>query len=153
MQFLELRIPPVAQVIIFAIAMWVLSTAFPGFYLAIPGAQVAVLFFLVAGSAVALLGVREFSKAGTTVDPRFPEKANNLVLGGIYRYTRNPMYLGLFLLLLGWACYLRHGLPFLVLPLFVAYMNRFQIKPEERHMIQRFGDDFSAYAARVRRWI
>jgi len=119
----------------------------------IPAADGLAASLVLAGFVVAILGVREFRKAGTTVDPRFPEKAESLVTDGIFRYSRNPMYLGLLCVLLGWAVYLANWPAFLFLPVFVAYMNRFQIRPEERHMLRKFGDAFSDYASRVRRWL
>ncbi|MGO2387344.1 MAG: methyltransferase family protein, partial [Psychrobacter sp.] len=98
-------------------------------------------------------GVAQFKKAQTTVNPHTPEKSTNLVTSGIYRYTRNPMYLGLVLVLLGWAFYLSHLLPFMLVPVFMIYMTRFQIQPEEKMMAQKFGREYQVYLSRVRRWI
>lgn len=105
------------------------------------------------GVCVALLGVASFRRARTTVNPLKPEKASALVMSGIYRYTRNPMYLGLLLALLGWAFFLSNALAFLSLPAFILYMNRFQIAPEERVLAARFGQEFAAYLSKVRRWL
>lgn len=82
-----------------------------------------------------------------------PGKASALVTGSVYRLSRNPMYVGLALLLAAWAVYLSMLWPFLGPVLFVLYMNRFQIGPEERVMRGKFGEDYAAYAARVRRWL
>ncbi len=153
MQFLELRIPPIAQVLILATAMLALATAFPEMDVSIPGSLILAAGLLGTGSIIALLGVLEFLKARTTTDPRYPHQTESMVVCGVYRFSRNPMYLGFLLMLSGWACYLTNYLPFLLLPLFVVYMNRFQIQPEERHLQQNFGAEFHAYAARVRRWI
>jgi protein-S-isoprenylcysteine O-methyltransferase Ste14 len=76
-----------------------------------------------------------------------------MVTSGVYRHTRNPMYLGMLCLLGAWAAWLGNAAALLGLPAFVAYMNRFQIAPEERALAQRFGAAFDAYAARVRRWL
>lgn len=133
--------------------MWMLAIALPNLQAPIPARLAFATVFIAIGLAVALLGVLEFRKAKTTVDPRFPNKTTRLVVGGVFRISRNPMYLGFFLVLFGWAYYLMNYLAFLLLPLFVLYMNRFQIQPEERHMAEKFGDEFNAYAARVRRWI
>ncbi len=108
---------------------------------------------LVAGISLALLGVLEFRKSSTTVDPRFPDKSSQLVTTGVYRISRNPMYLGFLVILLGWSLYLVNYIALLLLPAFVAYMTHFQIKPEERVMAQKFSGQFSGYTARVRRWI
>jgi protein-S-isoprenylcysteine O-methyltransferase Ste14 len=72
---------------------------------------------------------------------------------GVYRWTRNPMYLGMAVLLLAWGLWLANGAALAVISLFVAYLNRFQIAPEERALQARFGDEFTAYRARVRRWL
>lgn len=153
MLVLELRILPVMQVIIVAAGMWAFSLVFPALNAPVSSAIGLVASFIAVGVIVALLGVLEFRRANTTADPRFPDKSSRLVVSGVYRISRNPMYLGFLLVLFGWALYLMNYLAFLLLPLFVAYMNRFQIQPEERYMNQKFGDEFEAYAARVRRWI
>ncbi|MEO1082491.1 MAG: isoprenylcysteine carboxylmethyltransferase family protein [Pseudomonadota bacterium] len=105
------------------------------------------------GIVLAVLGVREFRRAMTTVDPRFPAKASALVSGGVYRYSRNPMYLGMLLCLTALFVHLRSLPAGLLLPCFVLYMNHYQIAPEERAMRERFGEVYAEYRARVRRWI
>jgi protein-S-isoprenylcysteine O-methyltransferase Ste14 len=82
-----------------------------------------------------------------------PESSSSLVVSGIYKLTRNPMYLGLLLVLLGWAIYLTNVLVFLLLPAFILYINRFQIAPEERALTALFGQEFAAYKSRTRRWL
>jgi len=74
-------------------------------------------------------------------------------VSGVYRLTRNPMYLGFLLVLLGWAIFLSNALAFLLLPAFIFYMNRFQIEPEEKALTSLFGQQFVAYTSRVRRWL
>jgi len=110
-------------------------------------------FLAAAGLAIGLSGVAVFRRAGTTVDPMKPGSASSLVRSGIYRLTRNPMYVGLLLVLLGWAVVLTSPAALVVASSFVLYMNRFQIVPEERALRSRFGAEFEAYRARVRRWI
>jgi protein-S-isoprenylcysteine O-methyltransferase Ste14 len=75
------------------------------------------------------------------------------VTGGVFRWSRNPMYLGMLVALAGWAAYLANATAFLLLPAFVAYLNRFQIRPEEQALLARFGPPYSEYMATVRRWI
>jgi protein-S-isoprenylcysteine O-methyltransferase Ste14 len=133
--------------------MWGAAAAAPALDFAVPGASGLALAFAAGGIAIAILGVAEFRRAATTVDPRVPERSASLVVGGVYRYSRNPMYLGMLLVLLGWACYLGSALALAFLPVFVSYMNRFQIAPEERHMRAKFGHSYAQYTARVRRWI
>lgn len=153
MQTLELKIPPVVLVVLFALAMWLLAQWFPP--LALPQSWRLVLAgaFVVAGVAIALSGVLAFRKANTTVDPRVPQQSSSLVVRGIYRYSRNPMYVGFLLLLTALTCYLMSAAALALLPLFVWYMNRFQIAPEERHLLQKFGADYQAYCDKVRRWL
>jgi protein-S-isoprenylcysteine O-methyltransferase Ste14 len=151
MKLLELRVPPPLQAAVVGGLMWSVSTAVTVWALAIPHSVSWVLFVL--GSVVSFLGVIEFKKAQTTISPLAPHESTSLVMSGIYRLSRNPMYVGLCLVLLGWACWLENGLSFLMLPLFVVYINRFQIVPEERHLQEKFGDEFADYAAKVRRWI
>ncbi|RUO24533.1 isoprenylcysteine carboxylmethyltransferase family protein [Aliidiomarina minuta] len=133
--------------------MWILALLFPQLNVPFTGSVGVATVIASIGIAVAVLGVLEFRKADTTVDPRFPDRSSQLVASGVYRLSRNPMYLGFLLILFGWAWYLMSLLAFLWLPLFVVYMNRFQIQPEERYMVHKFGEEFHAYTARVRRWI
>jgi protein-S-isoprenylcysteine O-methyltransferase Ste14 len=106
-----------------------------------------------AGIGFDLAGLLAFRKARTTVNPLRPSKASAMVTGGVYRFTRNPMYVGLLLLLLAWALHLSAWWPFAGLPLFVLYIGRFQIAPEERALRILFGTRYDDYAARVRRWL
>lgn len=157
MQALELKIPPLLLMLLFALAMWLLVplTAPLSTKLALPALYTTVLALCLAvtGVAVALAGVLEFRRAKTTVDPRVPQQSSSLVLVGIYRYSRNPMYLGFLLLLAAFACYLQSLMALAFLPLFVLYLNQFQIKPEERFLLQKFGQDFQVYMKQVRRWL
>lgn len=153
MSALELKVPPVVQVALLALAMLGLARAFPQWQLPFPGARWLGLAAGTAGAVLALSGVRAFRRAGTTVDPRAPGAAASLVVGGVYRVSRNPMYLGFAMLLAGWALWLAHPLAWLLLPVFVVYMNRYQIAPEERVLRRRFGRAWEDWAARVRRWI
>lgn len=100
-----------------------------------------------------LLGLIAFHRSRTTINPLRPERTSALVTQGIYRITRNPMYVGMALLLLAWAVYLSALLPFAGVPLFMSYITRFQIRPEERMIEKLFGAEFLGYAARVRRWL
>jgi len=154
MASLELRIPPVALVLAFAAAMAAVASVVPA-PLPIPspagGAVAAGL--VVAGGLVAAAGVIAFRRNRTTVNPFTPEASSSLVATGIYRFSRNPMYLGFLLALLGWGAFLANWAAALLLPAFVVYMNRFQIGPEERALARRFGRHFTDYSAAVRRWV
>ncbi|MCC5452384.1 isoprenylcysteine carboxylmethyltransferase family protein [Rheinheimera sp. UJ51] len=153
MQTLELKIPPLLLVVLFALAMWLLTQYLPSVALALSWRFFLAGILAIVGMAVALAGVLAFRRANTTVDPRVPQQSSSLVIRGIYRYSRNPMYLGFLLLLMAWGCYLQSALALLLLPVFVLYMNRFQIMPEERHLQQKFGADYQAYLTQVRRWL
>jgi protein-S-isoprenylcysteine O-methyltransferase Ste14 len=150
---LELKIPPVAVALITAAGMWLAARAVPGIDVSFPGREVVSGLVAASGGIIAVAGVVAFGRAGTTVNPMKPGSSSALVQSGIYSVTRNPMYLGLLLVLLGWAIYLAHVLTLLFLPGFVWYMNRYQIEPEERALTSLFGPEFTAYAARVRRWL
>lgn len=150
---LELRVPPVVLVIVTAAMMWVAASAAPGLSLPVPYRNVIGIGLAVAGVVVSILGVAAFKRAKTTVNPMNPRSSSSLVVFGIYRQTRNPMYLGFALVLLGWAAFLSNALALALLPAFVLYMNRFQIEPEERALESRFGPEFVDYQRQVRRWI
>lgn len=153
MKSLELKIPPLALVLVAAAAMWFAAAEVPALTWDLPFKRVLASIFALTGIAVAITGVMSFRRAGTTVNPTRPQSTSSLVNSGIYRYSRNPMYLGFLLALLGWAAFLANLLALAPVAAFVAYMDRFQILPEERALTARFGDEFIAYTRKVRRWI
>jgi protein-S-isoprenylcysteine O-methyltransferase Ste14 len=153
MRSLELRVPPVAVGLLAGALMWLVSWWMPSAAFALPGRTLVAALLALVGALVSTLGVLSFRRAGTTVNPMKPESSSSLVISGVYRVTRNPMYLGFSSILLGWGVYLSNGLACLVLPVFVLYMTRFQIEPEERVLESRFGREFADYKGRVRRWI
>ena len=146
-------VPPVAQVIITAAAMYGVSKMVPALTFSLNGSTALAVGLGVIGMSLGVMGVTQFRKAQTTPNPQALEKVSSLVTSGIYRYSRNPMYLGLVLILLGWAFYLSHFLAFVLLPVFILYMTRFQIQPEEQMMARKFGKTYQAYLNKVRRWI
>jgi len=154
---LELKIPPVIFTLLLAGLMWLAARLLPEF-LPVPGPTTgwrlaAALALCFAGLVIGIAGVMAFRRSRTTVNPLQPEKASALVAEGIFRRTRNPMYLGLLLALLGWAVYLGNLLSLLLALAFVPWMNRFQIGPEERSLEHAFGAEFTNYRRRVRRWL
>jgi protein-S-isoprenylcysteine O-methyltransferase Ste14 len=153
MNALELTIPPPLVALSLAILMW-LTPALAG-SLAIPlGFRRGVaLALLCLGLSVAVSGIVAFRRARTTVNPIKASSASALVSSGVYRFTRNPMYLGLLLALFAWAILLSNPLALLLLPVYVLYINRFQILPEERVLASLFGTGYSAYKKSVRRWL
>ncbi len=152
MRWLELKIPPLALLLLTMALMFGSARLFPSdtlLSLRWPFLYAGVVF----GGIVALLGVRAFRRAQTTVLPYCPEQSSTLVTGGIYRYTRNPMYLGLVIFLLGFAGFLGTIAGLLWIVVFTVYLTQFQIKPEERVLAKKFAGEFSDYQRRVRRWI
>lgn len=153
MKFLELRIPPPLVGLLTGVAMWPLAAQSWLDGLSGSARLVAVIALVLLGAVISLAGVVSFRRARTTVNPLKPEKTSALVCSGIYRITRNPMYLGFLLVLTGWTVLLASGYAALGPVLFVAYITRFQILPEERVLTRLFGDEFTAYRSRVRRWL
>ena len=153
MRWLELKVPPVLLFALVAGAMYGLARGLPMWTLPLPGRAAVAVALAAIGVAIGLAGVAEFRRSRTTVHPQHPEKASAVVTRGIYCWTRNPMYLGLLLALAGWAIFLANLAALAGLPAFVAWMNRFQIQPEERILAAKFGAPFTAYMAAVRRWL
>jgi protein-S-isoprenylcysteine O-methyltransferase Ste14 len=151
--WLELKVPPVPLAAAFAAAMFGLSVLWPVATFALPGRTGIALALAVVGLAIALSGVAAFRAHRTTVNPLTPSASSVVVSSGVYRFSRNPMYLGLLLALAGWAVYLSNAVAALLVPAFVVYMNRFQIEPEERALLAKFGPPFAQYMAAVRRWV
>lgn len=147
------RIPPLLLTGIMAILMWLLSAVTPG--VTMPGAVrlIGASIPLAAATVFILGGVMAFRLARTTVDPRTPEKASALVTTGVYRYTRNPMYVAFALFLLAWAIYLASAWSLVGVAGYVLFIDRLQIPSEERALESLFGDDFRRYREQVRRWL
>lgn len=153
MQALELRIPPPVVALLLAIAMWGISRFFTPAVVPWPARVLIAAVIALPGLGIAASGAVAFRRAKTTVNPMKPEATSSLVTSGIYRFTRNPMYVGLLCLLTAWAVLLGAPLAFVGPVIFVPYINRFQIVPEERALAALFGTDYAAYKARVRRWL
>ena len=153
MPVLDLKVPPAAVVVVMATLMWLASSALPVLGFVFPAQRLCAVILAVAGAVIIALGIASFKRARTTINPTKPGSSSSLVVSGLYAVTRNPMYLGLLLVIAGWAAFLSNVLAFLFLPAFVFYMNRFQIEPEERALTARFGEEFVAYKSRARRWL
>ena len=150
---LELKVPPPIVALLVAFAMWCVSR-YAGAQAAPELVRVPLAIVLaVVGLAFDVSGFVAFRRARTTINPMKPRSASAMVDSGIYRVTRNPMYVGLFFMLLGWAMFLGS---WWVLPgpfAFAAYIRRFQIAPEEDALASLFGADYRSYKSRVRRWL
>lgn len=152
MSSLELKVPPPVVGLAAMAAMYGISRIDPSIPAGADHAFAATIIAL-GGLGVDIAGILAFRRAKTTVNPLKPDNTTSLVVTGVYRITRNPMYSGLLLLLVAWAVYLASPWS-LVGPLaFVLFINRFQITPEERILEQRFGDDFLRYKKKVKRWL
>lgn len=104
-------------------------------------------------AVVAVAAVTSMLLARTTMNPLDPTKARNLVTGGVFRLSRNPMYLSLLLLLVAYAVRLDSPAVWLGPLVFIAYVTRFQIHPEERALTAKFGETYLRYRMRTRRWL
>jgi len=153
MKYFELKIPPVIIFLAcFFIMLWIHSLK-TIFIIVLPMPIVVFgLCFAVAGY-FGLGGIIEFRKAKTSVHPVEINKATVVVATGVYRLTRNPMYFGLLLLLFGFGYWQQDLLSLMICFCFIFYMNQFQIIPEEKHLTLKFGNDYTEYKKRVRRWI
>jgi protein-S-isoprenylcysteine O-methyltransferase Ste14 len=106
---------------------------------------------LVAGLALDIWAIATFRRAGTTPHPAGPTTA--LAVGGPYRFTRNPMYLGLVFLLAALALLANSLWPLILLPVVIVNVRRAVIDREERYLTAKFGEEYLRYKARVRRWL
>ena len=150
---LELRIPPALVWLLAATAIYACARGFPSTRIHFPARHAVAGACAAAGIALALAGIREFRRAQTTVNPLEPGRASSIVSSGVYRYTRNPMYLGMALGLVGLAVWPGTWAGLLVVPAFMGYLTVFQIMPEERALLVRFGSAYADYCAQVRRWL
>jgi len=150
---LALMVPPPVVAAVIAGTMWLGRSAAPELGLPaaaqVPGAIALALI----GLGFDLSGLVSFWRARTTINPMKPDASSSLVRSGVYTITRNPMYVGMLLMLCAWAVYLGSAWALLGPAAFVAYMNRFQIAPEERALEALFGASYIDYKARVRRWL
>jgi protein-S-isoprenylcysteine O-methyltransferase Ste14 len=150
---LELRIPPLALAAAFACAIALASAYAPLLRLPIRAHRFAAVSLAISGLAIAVAGVLQFRRARTTVNPTSPERTSVVVTTGLYRWSRNPMYLGMALILVAWAVFLASPWAFVGPAFWVFYMGRFQIKPEERILAGLFGEEYARYLSIVRRWL
>ncbi|GJL96890.1 MAG: membrane protein [Hyphobacterium sp.] len=150
---MKFRIPPLAYLLLFGTIAVVVDVYSPFDILMGEGRLMFSGLFVIAGMVVMLLGVREFRRHQTTVNPLSPEKANALVQSGIFRITRNPMYLGMLAVLAGVVISTQDAMAVLALVGFVVTLNRFQIRAEERALEQLFGEAYIGYCEQTRRWI
>jgi len=147
---LDLRIPPPVVAGAAAAAQWFLTRNNPRHT---PVGRAAAAGLAAVGATIGARGLLHFDDAGTTFHPHHPEETTTLVTHGVYSRTRNPMYVGMALGLLGLAAHHGRAVALLPIPAYLAYLQRFQIRPEERALAARFGAEYAEYSRRVRRWV
>lgn len=153
MQSLEAKIPPPLIAVLVAAAMWGISLSLPTLNLLTAARLSTAAALALVGGSFGVAGILSFRRARTTVNPMKPEATSALVSSGIYRVTRNPMYVGLLIDLVAWAVFLSSAWALLGPVFFLSYISRFQIAPEERALDALFGVEYSDYKSKVRRWL
>lgn len=151
---MKAKIPPDIVFLSCGILMWLTTKYIPGFQLNIPYRVVLVVIVFLLGLSVIYSAKKVLKKERTTEQPSrdalYQVKA--LVTKGVYRHSRNPIYLGMAVLLFGWALILTNWLSILGVFAFVWFITLFQVLPEENALEQIFGDEYRQYKHRVRRW-
>lgn len=153
MKLIENKIPPPVVMLLCAVCMIGTSQVTVSYEINYQLKISILSFLIISGILFCIAGVVCFKLAKTTTNPLKPEAASSLVVSGIYKYTRNPMYLGFALFLLAWSVYLASILSIVGVVAFIYYMNQFQIKPEEAALNKVFGYEFERYQLKVRRWL
>ena len=150
---LDHRIPPPVVFLASAALAWLLRWLTPAWSFALPARAPLAIGWAVVGVVLGFLGMLVFRHAGTTIDPHAPNHTRALVQSGPYRISRNPMYLGLACVLIALCIHLANPLTFVAVAAFIAYLTRFQIQPEERVLLEKFGEPYARYLRTVRRWL
>lgn len=153
MSSLDHKIPPPVIAIVCAGLAWTLAHYTPAFAYALPGRLIIVGALVLAGIALDISGILAFRKVKTTVNPLAPAKSTSIVQNGPYRFTRNPMYVGMATFLLAYCVYLKSPAAMIAVVVFVAYITRFQIIPEEKFLLEKFGEHYARFTKSVRRWL
>lgn len=153
MALLDHKIPPPIIGGLIALAMWLSAAAGPHLMMSEGFRYTVTISVVLIGLAFELTAVLAFRAHRTTVNPMSPERTCSVVTTGVYRISRNPMYVGMSCMLLGLAVYLTSLLSALGPVTFMCYITHFQIKPEERVLTRLFGDDYLQYFEKVRRWL
>lgn len=153
MSRLDHKIPPPVIALLCAGSAWLLARATPGLTQDWPLRLWVTAGLVGIGLLLDMWGLLAFRRAGTTLNPLAPERSSAVVQAGPYRFTRNPMYLGMACVLLGACAWLANPFTLLAVVAFVAYITRFQILPEERVLLGKFGAPYADYLRAVRRWL
>jgi len=151
--WLQLKIPPPVVGLIAGLSVFVIDHLASSIELDFGVLKIIAWLFIGTGIVIEAWSIWLFFRARTTVNPLKPQNSKTLVTTGMYQFTRNPMYLGMLLLLIGWTFWIGNPLGFTMLFGFVWYLTRFQIKPEEQVLTDLFGEQFIEYKRQVRRWL
>lgn len=146
-------IPPPLVVAVLAFLMWAVDRRLEYGGFESPLLPVIAVLFLVVGLTLMVAAAAAIVAAGTTINPLRPSRTSSLVTSSVFRLSRNPIYLGDLLILLALAVWLGHLFNIVLVGVFVWYINRYQIAPEERALTTLFGASYIDYCARVRRWL
>ncbi len=144
---------PIVLVLLLVLCMVLVDLAGIGYRVEFRLRLAVSVFFATLGLLVIVAGWYVFRKRRTTVNPVYPERATRLVTSGVYRYSRNPMYLGFLLWLVAAVMFTGNLVNAVFLPVYLYWASRLYIEPEERALAKLFGDEFLAYKSRVRRWL
>lgn len=154
MKALKWKVPPLFAFILFAFFMYVGASIDNNWWLLhIPMKLVWVCLLMIVAGVLGITAVLEFSRHQTTLNPINVSKASQLVTTGVFAISRNPIYLGLSLLLLAWGVWLEDGISLCIALGFIPYINRFHIIVEEQALAEKFACQYLDYKAKVRRWI
>ena len=145
------RFPPPLIYVLGLLAGWLLERKHPLVPLPRNFAIAAGIVLLIAGLALARSGARAIWKANSSIIPMRPTTA--IVSDGVYRFTRNPMYVSMVVIYVGIALLIRAPWAIVLLPAVVIAVDRLVIAKEESYLRGKFGDYYMNYCSRVRRWI
>ena len=145
------KIPPPIITLICGLGIYFSRPLFPKYnYIS---TDIIAASFLLLGIITLITAVLSFRIQSTTVNPLQPEKASSLVVSGIFKYSRNPMYLGMLLILISMTIKFNFVGGILIIFVFIAFITKFQIIPEETVLERLFGKEFIRYKKKTRRWI
>jgi len=152
MKFLELKIPPPILVLFTGLFMWISAESLPNEMNLTLTTPLSILIFLF-GFGITAFAAISFRKAKTTISPTHPQNATVLIHSGLFRLSRNPMYLGMAIMLIGWATGLKNIQVIWGPIFFILYITRLQIVPEEKILTEKWGDQYLNYCLQTRRWL
>jgi len=150
---MELKIPPPVVALITVALIWLCGTLFQALTFQVPGLKFVALLLTMSGILIEITSVYRFIREKTTINPLNPKKSQSLVTHGFYRFSRNPMYLGMLLLLSAFTLWLANPTGLIPLVGFIGYITQYQIKPEEKILSELFGQHYEDYRSKVSRWI